>query len=217
MTNGVLYDLDVLLTATYAAAPEAMIAAVGQLLSMVDQRELRKDEAADILVRALGRELERLVADRNQEYLRRLIDALYAVDAVAAMPILDAVAHAHGDDSVRSAAGAIVKHFDGSLARFWKETPTDQVSDDESRAQRLEAHCTQNHDEDGRIQIVFNQLKGLPLSKEDARWVPLERVLDEDVSARVRYATAFGICVNARYDSVNACLSKALQILSEDP
>lgn len=217
MTHNVIDDIDVLLTATYAASPEDMARAVDKLLEMVDQRQIERSAAADIFLRALQKELQRLQPDRDDEFLRKLVDAIYSVDAIGAMPVLDAVAHVHTDASTRSAAEAVVKYFSSSLARFWKETPIDQVSDAESRAQRLDAHCAkQHHDEDGRIQIVFNQLKGLKLSSGDPRWEPLEQLLDEDESMRVRYAVAFGICLNADYGSVNSCLAKALRILSDE-
>jgi hypothetical protein len=162
-----------------------------KLLQLSDSDQPRR---AKTLMVALERELERLPADRSVEYLVRLIEAIKESTGCSdTTPILDALSTAHDDPSVRALSAETARYYRSSAKRIWSETCEDQISTAAERAERLSKAGQWLTDVDDLIQAIFNQLKGLPMSEDDARMPELQKYLASSQPLRLRVAVAFGI------------------------
>jgi hypothetical protein len=176
-----LLRIDREITGKYALEQTERIGLLNRLMEI--SGEYPTALVADVVVRALEREVWRLAADQSSEYLEALVDALNRLHA--------------------------------SYTRKWNETPEDQVSSHVERADRLETGLREDSfDDEDRIQIIFNQIKGLKFAELDSRWDVLHERFSE-LCYRVQFAIAYGICVNCSSDVRHPMFETAIRLVAD--
>jgi hypothetical protein len=102
-----------------------------------------------------------------------------------------------------------------SYTRIWTDTPVDSHATACERADRLElALADATFTEEQLIQVIFNQVKGLKFEDLDPRWDVLHARF-EVMEPKVKFATAYAICVNCSVDARHPVFSDAVEIIAD--
>jgi hypothetical protein len=108
-----------------------------------------------------------------------------------------------------------LNRFQMSYTRMWIDAPSDDCFSASERAERLEvALADPTFTEEGLIQIVFHQLKGLPFEDLDPRWDVLHARFDT-MGPRVQFAMAYAICVNCTMDARHPVFQAAIGLIAD--
>lgn len=154
---------------------------LNRLMELAD--EYPAPAVADVIVRALEREVWRLSAEQTSDYLNMLIEAL--------------------------------NKLQHTYTRVWNETTVDEHSSHVERAEQLEKVLENaSLSDDERIQVIFNQVKGLPFSDLDARWDVLHARFAQ-LCYKVQFATAYAVCVNCTNEARHPMFEQAVQLVAD--
>jgi hypothetical protein len=171
-------------------------------------------EMADVLLKSLRTEFERLVSDRDERYQLRLLFLMKLAGSAEAEPLFDAIADYHDSAEVQALAKKVSRHVLDSMEYMWANTPEDQVSSEENRAARMCEAPDLKLSEGESVQVLFSQMKGASILIEaDPRLVPLETLMRSGTE-RMRLAAAFALGLCLKTEEAFAVARLAIKILA---
>jgi len=122
---------------------------------------------ARILHDALLLEIQRALYAQSSRYYQLLMDSMASYPYHLAPATLKALSLTSCEKSLREMADAAFHAVTESLEIRWVRTISDKLASLESRKERLAALCHGETDQTKVVQVIFSNLKGLPIDQLD--------------------------------------------------
>ncbi len=171
-------------------SPEVRMRLLDSLELCLKPGSLVAGEIADCLQNGLQLEFRNFdrEGDRKALILRWIhLTARYGPPMLCVL--LDVITDSADDIEIKQAAKAAAYDLRGSIRRLWEDTPIDQVSTVESRAERLQQGLSLGYSEADLAQYIISQCKGEPITNADQRLRWLLEIM-RNGTERVRLAAA---------------------------